>query len=151
MFNLLKSIFGTYKPSQEAPRPIEKKNEVEVISLKKDYMVDNKPVWEHAVDSKHDLQAMTKCYQSQLSVMKTGMPPAPYYAERVAIILRKDKRIAEEIKHCEEFISLVESFYKKWGADSRADIRKAPTYKGIVNRLEKAKILLDKQKVKDAA
>jgi len=109
-------------------------------------LVDGKHTWERADEKKHDIEYMKKCCNAELSMMKkAGFVAAPYYFERVAVLLRKAKDYQQEIHYCETYIGLVEKFYT--GKDTRqiADVRKGPTYQAIVSRLPKAKELLSRQ------
>ncbi len=50
-------------------------------------LVDGKQTWELAEENKVDLQTMKRCCDAELKTMdKTGLVPAPYYFERVAIL-----------------------------------------------------------------
>ncbi len=109
-------------------------------------LVDGKQTWEYAKKGKHDLLTMKKCCDAELKTMnKTGLVPAPYYFERVAILSRKEKNYRQEIKYCELYIDTVEKFYQKNDATQMADVRKGPTYQSIVKRLQKAMDLMKKQ------
>nr|MDU9043250.1 hypothetical protein [Candidatus Electrothrix aestuarii] len=51
---------------------------------------------------------MKKCCDAELRTMeKTGLAPAPYYFERVAILSRKEKNYQQEIDYCELYITMV--------------------------------------------
>lgn len=108
-------------------------------------LVDGKPAWAYAEEKKHDLDYMMRCAEAELEVMRgAGVVAAPYYFERVAILLRKQKRYADEIGVCENYIAAIETFYE--GKDMRAfaDVRKGPRFRAIVHRVRKARQLLDK-------
>jgi hypothetical protein len=110
-------------------------------------LVEGKQTWEYAEEKKHDLEYMKKCCDAELKSMeKTGLVPAPYYFERVAILSRKEKNYQQEIEYCENYINAVKKFYKKHGNKYGADVRKGPRYQAIVKRLPKAKELLAKSK-----
>ena len=133
-------------------------------------LVEGKQTWEYAEEKKHDLEYMKKCCDAELKSMeKTGLVPAPYYFERVAILSRKEKNYQQEVDYCENYINAVEKYYKNpprpvpkrvsgvtyrsLGLDideldelPAADIRKGPRYQAIVKRLPKSKQLLAKSK-----
>ena len=107
--------------------------------------VDGTPTWEHAEQGKHDLQTMLKCCNAELETMaRTGFVAAPYYFERAAILLRKEKSFHREVLICEEYISAVEDHYKNKVGSGFADVRKGPRYQAIRSRLAKAIVLRDK-------
>lgn len=108
-------------------------------------LVGAKQTWEDSEEKKHDLEHMKKCCNAELKTMeKSGLVPAPYYFERVAILSRKEKNYRQEIEYCELYINTVENFYKKHGIKNKADVRKGPRFLAIVKRLPKAKELLSK-------
>lgn len=105
-------------------------------------LVDGKQTWVLAQEKKDDLEAMKHCCDAELITMeKTGLVPAPYYFERVAILSRKNKDYKQEIYYCEQYLEKVEAFYSKYGTDGLADVREGPKYKAIAKRLPKAKEL----------
>lgn len=107
-------------------------------------LVDGKPTWHFAKEKKDDLNYMTRCADAELATMKaTGLPAAPYYFERVAILLRKNKQYGEELQYCERYIHLVEQFYAGQDTSKMADIRQGPRYKAITARVPRAKALLE--------
>jgi len=110
-------------------------------------LVDGKQTLEYAEEKKHDIECMKDCCAAELKTMKlTGLVPAPYYFERVAILSRKNKDYKQEIEYCTSYIDAVEDYYTKNDAEKVADVRKGPRYQAIVKRLPKAKELLEKQK-----
>lgn len=109
-------------------------------------LVDGKQTWELAEEMKDDLETMKRCCDAELKTMeKTGLLPAPYYFERVAILSRKNKDYKQEIHYCEKYIEVIEAFYSKNGTNSIAGVRNGPRFKAIVKRLPKAKELYAKQ------
>ncbi len=109
-------------------------------------LVDGKHTWELAEEKKHNLEEMKRCCDAELITMdKAGLVPAPYYFERVAILLRKEKNYEQEIYYCEQYIKKVEAFYSKNGTAGIADVREGPRYQSIVKRLPKARELYAKQ------
>ena len=109
-------------------------------------LVEGKQTWEYSEEKKHDIEYMKKCCTAEIKTMeKTGLVPAPYYFERVAILARKEKDYQQEVSICEQYIQAVESYYKTIKGQSVADVRKGPRYKAIVKRLPNAKELLAKQ------
>ena len=109
-------------------------------------LVDGKQTWELAEDKKHELSTMLKCCDAELATYrKTGMVPAPFYFERVAILYRKQKNYSQEVNHCEKYIEVVGEYYNKNNLPQNEGVKMGPRYKAIVNRLSKAKELLSKQ------
>lgn len=110
-------------------------------------LVDGKQTWELAEDKKHELSTMIKCCDAELATYrKTGIGPAPFYFERVAILYRKDKNYSQEVNYCEKYNSVVDEFYRKNRIQENEGVKMGPRYKAIVKRLIKAKELLYKQK-----
>ena len=108
-------------------------------------LVDNKQTWQLAETAKNDLEAMKKCCEAEISKMKnTGLPPAPFYFKRFAILSRKAKEYEQEVFCCELYIDLVDKLYASTSNKDMADVRKGPGYQGLVKRLPKAKELLAK-------
>lgn len=104
-------------------------------------LVDGKPTHFYA-NSKYngDIDIMKKCCDAEIEQMNcTGMVPAPYYFERVAILYRKEKNYEKEIEFCKMYIELIENYYNNSETRDAVDIRQGKTYKKIVDRLEKAK------------
>lgn len=109
-------------------------------------LVDGKPTWELAEDYKDDLEVMKRCCDAELKKMeKSGLAPAPYYFERVAILSRENNDYRQEIYYCEHYLEKVEAFYVQNGTEGIADIRESPRFKKIVKRLKSAKELYAKQ------
>lgn len=105
-------------------------------------LVDGKQTWELAKDRKHDLDAMKKCCDAELSTYKkTGLIPAPYYFERVAILSRKEKNYTQEIKYCEKYIKVAEEYCRNNGLSGNEYAKMSPDHP-ICKRLQKAKELL---------
>ncbi|MGP1008970.1 hypothetical protein [Serratia sp. CY68801] len=109
-------------------------------------LVDDKQTWELVEDNKDDLEVMKRCCDAELKAMvKSGLVPAPYYFERVAILSRKNNDYRQEIYYCEHYIEKVEAFYVQNGTEGIADVREGPRFKNIVKRLKSAKELYAKQ------
>mgnify|MGYP001105940364 CR=1 FL=1 len=105
-------------------------------------LVDGKPAWAFAKEKKDDLDYMMRCAEAELAVMgRAKMAAAPYYFERVAILLRKNKRYADEVRVCERYIAAVDAFYEGQDLSAVADIRRGPRFRAIVKRLPKARKL----------
>lgn len=106
-------------------------------------LVDGKQTWELADRKKDDLEAMKRCCDAELATYeKVGLVPAPYYFERVAILERKAKNFREEIAWCEKYIAVVADYYRANNVPENQGVRMGPTYKAIVKRLPKARLLL---------
>ena len=89
---------------------------------------------------------MKRCCDAELKTMdNTGLVPAPYYFERVAILSRKKKNSQQEIFYCELYIERVIMFYSKNVTDGVADVRNRPRFKALVKLLPKAKELYTKR------
>ena len=107
-------------------------------------LVEGQHPWELAEENKHDLGYMVECCNSELLMMKkTGLPAAPYYFERVAVLLRKAKDYRQEIHFCETYINLIEKLYTDKDTRHISDVRLGPRYQAIVSRVIKAKQLLN--------
>ncbi len=147
--SLLSELFRTKSPLLRKPNG-DPKTSGELISEVTEgiNLVEGKQTWEYAEEKKHDIEYMKKCCDAELKTMgKTGLVPAPYYFERIAILSRKDKNYRQEVSYCESYINAVEGFYKKYEIDDMADVRKGPRYQAIVKRLPKAKELLSKSEL----
>ncbi|WP_279143580.1 hypothetical protein [Photobacterium phosphoreum] len=115
----------------------------ELLTLATDgkLLVDGKPTYEHAQISKHDLTVMQKCCESELEKFRlTGMTPAPFYFERVAILARKEKRYYLEVEICEQYIEITDRIF----GSTALGVKAGPRYLAIANRLLKARDLLKK-------
>lgn len=142
--SLLKALLEKFNPSLTKPSG-EVKTSGEIIAEVTGgaNLVDGKQTWEYAEENKHDIDIMLRCCEAELKTMRvTGLGPAPYYFERVAIIARKQKNYALEVDICEKYINNVDSYYKGIKDHTIADVRKGPRYQAIVRRLPKAKELL---------
>lgn len=71
----------------------------------------------------------------------SGVAAAPFYFERVAILLRKAKDYEGEISVCEGYIEAVNAFYATQVPASAEDVRLGPRYAAIQHRLGKARTL----------
>lgn len=110
-------------------------------------LVDGKQTWEFAKDKKHELSTMIKCCNAELATYrKTGLCPAPFYFERVAIIYRKQQNYKQEVEYCEKYIEVVNEYYINNKIQQNEGVKMGPRYMAIANRLTKAKKLLSKQK-----
>ena len=109
-------------------------------------LVDGKQTWELADSKKDDLEAMKKCCDTELATYeKVGLVPASHYFERVAILARKVKDFREEVAYCEKYIAIVADYYRKNDIPENQGVKMGPTYKAIVKRLSKARLLLGKK------
>ena len=74
-------------------------------------LVDGKQTWELADEFKHDLPKMLECCHAELKTLEqAGQIPAPYYFERAAILLRKQKQYVKEVKICELYLDAVNAW-----------------------------------------
>ncbi len=95
----------------------------------------------------HDIDAMIRCCDMELKKKRSPKDlPAPLVFERVAILSRKEKNYSQEITYCERYIKMTEVFYKKHGTEGLTDVRKGARHRSIVERLPKARALLEKQR-----
>lgn len=106
-------------------------------------LVEGKATYEIAHEKKHDLKVMLKCCESELNKFKiSGLAPAPYYFERVAILARKVKDYDLEVQICERYIEVMDAIY----GDKRVGIKAGPTFTSIEKRLLQARQLQLKHK-----
>lgn len=111
-------------------------------------LVDGKQTWELAKEKKQEMMTMKKCCTAELATYrKTGLRPAPYYFERVAILSRKEKNYAQEIEYCEKYIEALQDFHRKHGLQDYDGTKMGGRDQAIWNRLLKAKQLLGKSKI----
>lgn len=111
-------------------------------------LVDGKQTWEHAGASKHDINVMKKCCEAEIETWrKTGDCPAPYYFLRVAVLSRKQKDYAQEVKYCQLYLDLLREGYTRDDMSFEAALEKrvlSASMCDIYERLPKAKALLAK-------
>lgn len=139
---LLRKISSSFQKEKGAPI---KSDELIAEATLGANLVDGKPTWALIEENKDNLEVMKRCCDAELKTMeKSGLVPAPYYFERVAILSRKNKNYRQEIYYCEHYIEKVETFYIQNGTEGLADVREGPRFKNIVKRLEKAKELYAK-------
>jgi len=105
-------------------------------------LVDGKQTWELVDDWKHDIEMMKRCCAAETQTYaKTGLVPAPYYFERVAVLARKLKDYQQEIAYCETYLGLVDEYYRVNNLSQREGVKAGPRYRAIVKRLAKARSL----------
>ncbi|PNG50414.1 MULTISPECIES: hypothetical protein [unclassified Variovorax] len=105
--------------------------------------VGGKPTWTLARDSAQNLPLMLQCCEAELRNMADhGVVAAPFYFERVAILLRKAKRYKEEVEMCERYAGAIEQYYQETSSLEQADVRQSPWYRELPARLAKARALL---------
>jgi hypothetical protein len=111
-------------------------------------LVDGKQTWEHAEDSKHDIEVMKRCCDAEIETwQKTGDCPAPYYFWRVAVLSRKQKDYAQEVKYCEMYLDMLRKGYKRHDMTCETALETrflSARMCDIYERLPKAKSLLEK-------
>ena len=103
------------------------------------------PTTEFAGD-KDNLDAMTQCVDAE-ERNYWGQPSggrlcaAPFYFERVAILLKKQKDFAGEIRACERWVAIIEDYKSQAHviAGMAALVHKGPRSIAICERLKKAK------------
>lgn len=110
--------------------------------------IDGHPTYTYAEKDKDNLPVMLKCCQAELkNLVASGTSPAPFYFERAAIIARKQKNYALEIKICEMLIysyDLYDDARQHCGIELYPYIKGSPRYENIVKRLPKARTLFHK-------
>ena len=108
-------------------------------------LVDGRKTFEHADSHKHDIAMMTRCCEAEIATWKkTGLVPAPYYFERVAILARKVKDFELEIKICEQYLDAVDQLEREGALPKHGGIKAGPRYKAIKRRLPQAYEFLSK-------
>ncbi len=108
-------------------------------------LVDGVPTWQLAETKKHDLATMQRCCIAELASMaRGGGVAAPFYFERVAILLRKAKDYEGEIAICERYIDAVDAFYATQDLSRVSDVRRGPQFPALKHRLAKARKLAGK-------
>lgn len=114
-------------------------------------LVDGKQTWELAPEGKNEIEIMKRCCAAELQTYaKTGLVPAPYYFERVVILARKLKNYDEEIVYCEEYIRVVDEYYRRNNLTNIEGVKAGPRYQSIVKRLPKARLLAEKARAPTA-
>jgi hypothetical protein len=104
-------------------------------------LIDGKQTWELAADCKHDIETMKRCCMAEIETYRrTGLFPAPYYFERVAILARKLRDYDQEVAYCEMYIRLVDEYCRS-NLQPEEGVKAGPTYQAIVKRLPKARLL----------
>ena len=108
-------------------------------------LVNGKQTWELVANWKHDIEMMKRCCSAEIETYrKTGLVPAPYYFERVAILARKLKDYDQEIAYCEMYIRVVDDYYRLNNLRPDEGVKAGPRYQAIVKRLPKARFLAAK-------
>lgn len=110
--------------------------------------VDGSPTYDYS-DRKNDLSAMIACTEAEIEnywKQPSGrrLCAAPFYFERAAILCRKAKLYADEVRVCEAWIAIIED-YSSQNNGLAAKVHLGARSKGILNRLTKARELLKKQ------
>jgi len=115
-------------------------------------MVDGKPTYAYAESHKHDLETMLRCCHAEEEVYWSSddekLSPSPFYFERAAILLRKEKDYEGELEICQRWVAMMDdlaAWIKKTSANV-ANVDAGPRSQAIRQRLVKAKELLEKHK-----
>lgn len=150
MMKFFRSLFQVKpKPEEEAilsPSPRTSGDHITQLAEGAN-LVDGKQTWELAEVGKSDLATMLRCCEAELATMRrTRIAAAPFYFERAAILLRKDKQYAREIQICERYIQAVEKHYSSPACAYEADVRKGPRYLALTSGIPKARALQNKAK-----
>jgi hypothetical protein len=110
-------------------------------------LVEGKQSWELVGEGKHDIEMMKRCCAAELQTYeKTGLVPAPYYFERVAVLARKLKDYEQEIAYCETYIRVVDEYYRANNIEPGTGVKAGPRYQALVKRLPTARSLAAKQR-----
>ncbi len=105
-------------------------------------MVDGRPTYEYGVSHKDDLVMMLRCCDAELEVMwRTNLPPAPGYAERAAIIYRRQGDFTKEIEVCERYLGELDRFLAVSEHASAARSSVGNTVQKLRDRIARAKVL----------
>ncbi|WP_313237903.1 hypothetical protein [Delftia acidovorans] len=108
--------------------------------------VDRVPTHVLAQTHGHDVAVMLACAKAEADSYWSQTPgsrssAAPGCFERAAILLRKQKRYAEEVRICEEWVEISQSIAKEYPDFAHIPW---PCSDAIHHRLAKARILLSK-------
>jgi len=113
-------------------------------------LVDGKQTWEHAADSKDDIDIMKRCCAAEIETdKKTGDFPAPFYFWRVAILSSKQKNYQQEVEYLQAYVDIVRRRYSRNDMSLDEAIQNrvlSARVCDIFERLPKAKERLAKQK-----
>lgn len=102
-------------------------------------LVDGQQTWQTVPAGKNDIETMKRCCAAELETYaKTGLVPAPYYFERVAILARKRGEFDQEIACCEQYIRVVDEYYRSNNLADTVGVKAGPRYAAIVKRLAKS-------------
>lgn len=106
--------------------------------------VDGTPTYDLAEQHKDDLEMMRRCCDAEMERYKSsGEPPAPFYFWRVAVLAKKIKDYALEVKICEEYLAVVKELRTSPDYDPRfPGISASPRTEDMKKRLPKAKAML---------
>lgn len=114
--------------------------------------VDGQPTYSFAESAKNDLAVMLRCCEAETAnywrqPKGHRLSAAPFYFERAAILLRKQRRYAEELAVCEAWRSIIEDYQSQPSvqAGRMALAHKGPRSIKILERMDKAKALNQKQ------
>jgi hypothetical protein len=113
-------------------------------------LVQGKQTWEQISEHNHNLAMMKECCASGMATYEaTGLVPEPYYFHRVAVLSRKTRDYATEVAYCENYVAVVENYYRRNNISHTQGVKMGPRYQAIVQRLLKAKLLLVKTRTAD--
>jgi hypothetical protein len=114
--------------------------------------VDGQPTYVFATLAKNDLSVMLRCCEAEAEVYWRQAPgdrisAAPFFFERAAILLRKQRRYADEVAVCEQWQSIAKDYQTQPAvhAGRMALVHLGPRSVKILERLEKARALLQAQ------
>ena len=100
------------------------------------------PTFEYAKTHKNDLEVCQGCCAGELEAFKrTGQAPAPYFFERVAVLLSKERRWSEVVEHCETYLKSLEDYRKAAESQSSpsAKVWLSPKVEALKVRLANAR------------
>jgi hypothetical protein len=106
--------------------------------------VDGIPTHELAEPHKDDMRTMLECCEAEMARYKSSSePPAPYCFWRVAVLAKKAKDYALEVKICETYLAVTEELRARPDFDPRfPGITASPRTDELRKRLPKAKAML---------
>lgn len=114
--------------------------------------IGDTPTYNLSETHEDDLKMMVCACKSEIKNMAaTGMAAAPFYFKRAAILAKKQKNYALEVKICELLITAYDIYmeaYKYHEIIPPLNIKAGSSYQEIVKRLPKAKANLKKQSEK---
>lgn len=141
--NLLKFLFGgSDTPATPAVVTTRKRGTRPAKLIDDGAMVDGKPTYEYAQTHKDDLAMMLRCCDAELQAMwQTHLSPAPAFAERAAILYRRQGDYAREIEICERYLVELDRFLAVPQHQGQAGAREGGIAQKLRDRIVRARAL----------